>query len=440
MKKSVIFFLILAMIPMLSAVEVNMKTNFSTGETLMAKVSGNFINPILKENVAFYRGHVKIPINFDVTEIEDEFYIYAQLIDKTPGNYSLSVENVKHMKGTQVSEEDIVAEFAINNNQADFTVNPGFVVTDDDFIIDVQNLQDYKIDISINAGEITTPVNTGEQGFFASLFGDPVVEENTPVTSVSVKSGEIKKIKFHVENFQKSTFKNIEIKSNNLNYQIPIYIIVNKTIEEKKEREIKFDIEGLNISLPTNSNSTRAIYVKNTGKTTLYNITLFVSDSLKNYVFLSTEKIDELKEGSNAKIEITFYSESDEDIISGSIKANESELVYSYFYLVLNFIEDYIPLNNSGDEVIILDVSKSCSEMGGNVCTDTQKCEGVEKNAKDELCCVGTCKKIETSSTGKIIGWVIVIIIFLFLGWMIKKNYKKKSKEVNLLETGKGKK
>jgi len=52
-KKSIIFILILliilliiSFIPTISAVEINMKTNFSQGETLLAKISGTFVQPL----------------------------------------------------------------------------------------------------------------------------------------------------------------------------------------------------------------------------------------------------------------------------------------------------------------------------------------------------------------------------------------------------------
>ena len=91
--KILIILFILLLLPLISAVEFELKTNFSQGETLIAKVSGYFLEPILKENIFFYRGHVRIPMEYDVAEIGEEFYIYALLSDKSPNNYSIVIKN-----------------------------------------------------------------------------------------------------------------------------------------------------------------------------------------------------------------------------------------------------------------------------------------------------------------------------------------------------------
>ena len=149
MKKGAIFILILLLVPIMSAIEFDMGTNLSRGETLTARVSGYFLEPILKENIFFYRGHVRIPMEYDVAKIDKRFYIYADLSDKTPNNYSLVIKNVRYMKGSQVSEEEITKDFSISEDTADFSINPGFVITKSDYFIEVQNLQDYQITIQI---------------------------------------------------------------------------------------------------------------------------------------------------------------------------------------------------------------------------------------------------------------------------------------------------
>ena len=148
-KKGVIILILLLVVPLISAVEFDMKTNFSQGETLMAKVSGNFLESITNENIFLYRGHVRVSINPYVAKINNDFYIYAQLLGKAPNNYSIVIENAKYMEGNQVNEEDIVKNFSITEDTADFSIEPGFIVTDSDFFIKVQNLQDNKITIQI---------------------------------------------------------------------------------------------------------------------------------------------------------------------------------------------------------------------------------------------------------------------------------------------------
>ena len=159
MKKIMIIFLALFLFPIISAVEIDMKDSFSQGETLTAKVSGNFFKAISEQDVVFYRGHVRTSIVAFVTKINNDFYIYANLIDKSPNNYSIAIENAEYFEGSQIVEEDIVKNFSINENVADFSVDKGFVITEEDFFIEVLNLQDMEIAIDLGS------VNYNTRGF-----------------------------------------------------------------------------------------------------------------------------------------------------------------------------------------------------------------------------------------------------------------------------------
>ncbi|MBU2104709.1 MAG: hypothetical protein KKF67_02965 [Nanoarchaeota archaeon] len=196
MKKIIFLFLIfLFLFPIISAVEFTIKDEFKQGETLLAKVSGNFVDPILKENINFYRGHVRVSIEPFVAKINDEFYIYA-LLPETANNYSIVISGAKYMNGSQLSDANITKEFVITNLTADFSVSPGFAVAENDFSLEVQNLQDSQITI-----EITSETISGDEEDFS--FND----------SVSLKSGEIKKIKFNLDKITEPTFKIVKLTS-----------------------------------------------------------------------------------------------------------------------------------------------------------------------------------------------------------------------------------
>ncbi len=420
MKRDLIFVLILILfvIPLISAVEVDMKTNLSQEETLMAKVSGYFLEPILEENIFFYRGHVRVPMVYDVAEINDEFYIYALIGDKEPQNYSLVIKDARYMKGSQVSEEDIVKNFSITDNTADFSIEPGFVVTNEDFFIEVQNLQDYEI-------AIKTEIKNKAENTFENWFKDGNESE------VSLLSGEKKKINFNVE--EMNQFSVIKLSTENLVYEIPAYVFTEAS--SKGEKGFNLEPSELNISLPTNYEATRILYLYNTGNEDLENISLFVSDSLKNYINLSIENIEELDKDSNIKIEFYLFSE-DEKEIEGSIKAKtEDDLLITYSEILLSFVDDYVPLEEE-DEIT---VTKTCAELNGMICDKQEKCDGTSVNAKNSVCCLGNCKEIKKSSAGTIIGWIIVVLIVGFIVWFFLKKYRKVKKPINLLEIARGK-
>jgi len=188
-KLFLVFFLILLSFQLVSAVEFNLKENFSQGETIITKVSGNFLTPIARENVFFYREpeHVRIPIDYGILKIINDYYVYVFISGKPSGNYSFSIENVKYMEGTEVIESDIVRNFVITTEKAPFSLKPGFIAASGDFFVEVQNLKDKQITINVK-----TPTLSGSEREILVYSGGVSAKE----MAISVNSGEIKKIYF----------------------------------------------------------------------------------------------------------------------------------------------------------------------------------------------------------------------------------------------------
>ena len=89
MKKPLALLIFLILIfPIISAVEFEIKSNYSQGETLIAKFSANFVDAVTVNNVIFYRGHTRTSIEPHLTKIGEEYYLYAQLSERID-NYSL---------------------------------------------------------------------------------------------------------------------------------------------------------------------------------------------------------------------------------------------------------------------------------------------------------------------------------------------------------------
>ncbi len=423
----------LFIIPIASAVEFEVDSEFDHGETFLAKISGNFIDPILAKNIFFYRGHVTTSVPFSILKIGEGYYIYAQLLDKDAGEYSIAIENVRYYEGSQIIDEDIIKNFTITNKTADFSVNPGFVITSEDFFIEAKNLQDHQITIKVKE----TETSEKKVGFFESLFG--IGEDSERL--ITLYSGEIKKIDFEIGGLNETVINKVELSTENTFYKIPVYIIKNKTAVEKKEIGFKFEPSELNITLSTNSNATRIIYLINTGDLILENISLSVSYSLKQYTSLSAELIDKLNPNSSKKIELRFNSDDEEKIVEGQItaKVEENGNVYAYSAVMLNFQKFYLPIVGEGEIGKKPPVSQNCAEMGGVICDLKQNCTGKLERARDYICCIGECEEIKKSSAGKIIGWLMIIAVIGLLIWFFKKKYRGAKKEINLLEIAKGK-
>lgn len=412
-KVLIIFFALLFLFPLATAIEIDMKTDFSQGETLIAKISGNFYEPISKEDIIFNRGHVRTSIIPFVTEINNNFYIYAQLLDKSPNNYSIIIENAKFIQGNTIIEEDILKNFSITENFADFSVNPGFVLTNEDFFIEIRNLKDNEV----NVVSTISDESSSNTGFFASLFGDVNYVNDGPI--VTLKPGEIKKINFEISGLE--DFGVIRLSSENSEYEIPFNVFSRE--EEEKEKRFRFEPSEIDVSMATDSETFKIVYLRNLGEETIENISLEVSDSLAPYIGLSIDNIDKLEGNSSKKINVYFYSYEEEVIVKGEIIASSGN-DYAYASVFLDSLKDFIPLDDN-EEKPTFSSSKTCSELNGNICTSTQKCDGEIEYATDNVCCIGECVEIEESPTGMILGWTILILIILFLIWFYLKRYKK---------------
>lgn len=447
MKKSAVFLLVLLLfscLPLVVAVEFDMKDNYAQGETIIARISGNFVTSVTKDNIFFYRGHVRIAMEYDITRIGEDYYLYAILSGKSPAGYSISIEDVKYMKGIKVMEEDIVKNFSITNNTAPFSLNPGFVVSSDDFFVEVQNLRDSRITVNVK-----TKTNTS--GGREIL----ILPDESKEYSLSLNSGEIEKIKFKLGKGEPA-LQEIELSvegaeaisedktcffwenctqtsaggSPGLTYKLPVYITSGE--EKPREKIFRFEPSELISSFPANTTAKRTFYLYNTAGKELKNISVSLSSSLTPYANLSVVKIENLANGSNAPVELTLFS-SIETEIEGSIKA-ETGNTTADSYISLKFIRNYVPVNETTNES---KKEKTCAELNGNICAQEEQCDTVPVYAKDNVCCIGTCNKIKKSSTGKIIAVALIAVIILFLVWFYYAKYKKSKRIVDFMKLAK---
>jgi hypothetical protein len=380
MNKKILLFLILGiflMIPFVSSIQIDMKENYKRGETIIAKISGNFLDSIKKSNINFYRRHMTTTFDdFNIKKIEDNYYLYIGVpLEKIPDNYSISIKGVSYMKEGKISKDEIKINFTIMNESTEFTLTPGLIYTSSKFYLEVQNLLDENLIINIEENEeyasvgTTSGTNETEKSFWELIFGKKQNSTNVTETinyetnnhvKINFIPGETKKIWFEVEN--RTEFKTITLSSSNQIYNVPIYIIYTG-----------------NATANTNSD--------------LSNFTNISED--ENGTIILDENI----------------TESNNTIIIFDNKTNKS---------VVKFLE-------------------TCDKMGGIICNDTQECNGTEENSLDANCCIGECKNIEKSNIGKTVGWILLGVVLVIIIFVMIKKSNKKSKPVNLLDVGKKK-
>ncbi len=416
MKIPIIFFAVLFLLsPLFSAVEFNMKETYSQGETLISTFSANFVDAVTKENVRFYRGHVRVSIEPHLTKIGEEYYLYAQL-PENPANYSVRLEDVKYMKGSQVVEEDIIKNFTITNQTSDFWVDPGVIVTSGDFDVEMQNLQENKIIINLKIETVS-----GDEGtYYSSSFGEfNEGDEN----SFSLISGAKQKLSFKVKDIEEDSLKKIIIYTGNQTYyEIPLYVLATP-VSNKKEQNFQFDSKELQIKIPTGEELVKTVAIKNTGQEPLSNIQISFSEELNPYLLIPIKNIEFLDVGEEAEIGLYFSKSLEEKVIEGQLKAQTDSGLYTYSALTLIYLRDYKLSESEIKESVI----KTCSDLGGRTCLEGEKCSVEITYAKDGVCCEGSCIKQEKGSFGWL-GWILIVLVIGFLIWFFLKYRKIESK------------
>lgn len=437
MKKSLIVILILTLLlPSVLAIEVTTKDEIKIGETFQAKFSGNFIDPVLRENVAFYRTtggrHTLIPAEYDVIKIDEEYYVWAILPEATD-NYTVEIRDIRYKMGTSESTDDVITPFSVTEELASFQINPGMVYTNGNFEIAMQNMLNEKISIDI----ITSTVFGDTNKFW---FFEPIAEVKDKVT-FELKSGEGKSVDFRVDAIILPSQKDITITSGDTSYTVPVYVFRNVTnnisLTIAPEIDYRFGLVRINTTMTTSVNKTKIVYIKNHGEDDIENITISISGILKRYVELSLNNISKLRANESKKIELYFKTGIEEKEIEGQLKASVNSADYVYLPIFFNIVKGYIPadVEDNGNGQIPDDSCYKCS-------TD----EVCDVELDENECCQGLCeakeeKKESGSSTGKIVGWVIIIAIIGFLIWFFKFKYKgTKRKEVALLRPSQKKK
>jgi hypothetical protein len=434
MKKEIILLLSLIIIfPLISAIDISMESNIPKGETVIASFSGNFVDSITKSNVYFYRGHVRTSFDYDIAKIGENYYIYFQTVGKAENNYSINISGVRYMTGSQVSSQQISKSFSIISKTADFSVTPGFVITNGNFSINVQNIKSSPIVINLE-----TEVNSGSsQGFFGFLFKGDKVER-----SISLLSGETKTLYIELEGISETTIRNIRLSTNNTEYNIPSYVIVENTIiippkenntitnqtNNSKPNQTNISNNNQTSNHTNNENNSGSITYPNEEEKCSFFGRLF-GTCANNVTENGTQKNETFSNGT-----IKNQTSYNNTFSNGTLKNNSSS---NPGYEVIKSGNKTIAIKN-GTILNGSATSKTCVEIKGYICSSGEICQNTTIYAKDAKCCISKCVKEESKTNGKIIGWAIIGFLFiLIIRFFVVKFKGMKKKNDPILNTKK---
>jgi hypothetical protein len=326
-------------------------------------------------------------MDFDLLKIEDVYYLYASLTDKEPNNYSILIEDVEYFKGAKIIKEDLQRNFTIKNNITDFSISKGFVMTQDDFSITIQNLQEDKINVT-------------------SEF----LEERTK----ELYSGEIIELNFDVSNAPAQEIKILKLSSENTEYKLPIFVL--EVPKQRTPVKFDFDVPNLNITLDINNGTKRTIYINNTGEETIFQLKLSLSEELEKYASLSQTEFFNLSAGFLYPLELSIFSDEMPRTFNGEITAISGG-VNQAINVSVKFSPGHV-------EEVVSGIG-ACSELGGTLCASEDLCGGEIFIAEDGNCCPGNCGSPKKPFPWKIFGWLIIILLIIGVVWFYFQRFKK---------------
>ncbi len=463
-KKSFNFFLLLFVMLFFSlnlagALQIQLsKESYDAGETLTARVNADFLNSLSSSNVLFYRGHVLVNVIYDAVFSNNTFFIYAITPDSAR-DYTIVIKNVKYRENGIAKETDISKNFSVSSEKADFYVTPGFILTEGNFNIRAVNKKENYTNIKASFQNIQQNISLSPLGYkiislsakdinifsiiYLSLEGEktgysvPVLvypaaqategtsanETNAPAANVSqdTNASSANLSASNITNETNASSANASVQPDTQTYQ------AQETLKFSPDSIIELSLtqEQLPIILP--------ISLMNLHTETIADISLSYDKALEGIISIAPDFIDSIEPASIQDIELTINNATKQGFFSGSIYA-KSDNFSAVFYLEVNITKDYSNLDS-----LDLATEEACNTEEEKICQPSEFCEnGVGRHTADGYCCDGgVCKKAEPekteSSSGKIIGFAIlllVIIIALLLFMKFKKAKKKDIAEV----------
>jgi len=392
MKKLVLVLLVLQLISIVSAVEINLsKESYAPFETLQAEIYGNFIDGLKVENIHFYRER-NIPLIYDILKLGNKYLLYA-LLPSTEGNYTLKIKDIRYETPSGVSTEDIIKEFNVKStNETPLTINPGFIVTRDDFYIKIEANKNTEIE--------------------AEFLGEK--------QTLSLVQNKEKKVYFSVSEINNYTETNIKIN----NYNIPVFVFPETSSDIKETSKFRFNPSEIETIISKEDSYSFKVSLINLGNKNITDITL--SSNISDLVVgITPDFISELEAEGREFINLTISSEEAADF-SGKIIAS-SENLSAELQVDIKIVENKSDIIYNGDHTPGYTEDETCEDLGGKICSAEEKCNIPLELTQDGYCCKGECIVEEEGDTSWIYGVIIMIAVLaglIFLSFYMKKRQK----------------
>lgn len=400
------FAFLILVVPFSSSITSDMQAEYSQDETVVVKISGNILEPISKEQVEFKKENVRVPFSYDIKKLGDgKYYLWfvtPSNVEKQNNsqNYTLLIKGISTTLNGLTTKLNFSQNFSVSGKFSDYYIEPGFVFTKEDF----------KIDVTLNRDDDTN------------------IDIDFPYQHTITLAPGKNTINFPIKDLSGTAFLLLKVGQ----YTFPAYIIKNQS-EVVKSRYI--DVLPFRIDAVRSFNDDNLYYqfnVKNIWQKNIdnlyvqYNNSIFslTPDNKRRLGINETASYNiQLKSTSNKNIHEIIYIKSDENNISYAMPI---EVIYMSNVSALN--------SSAGTGNNVSDGLYTCSELLGKVCSAQEECSGETQVSKDGICCKGTCKQANQSSSKAWIGYLIAAIVLIGVIFIYFK-YKGVKNDKNPIKT-----
>ncbi len=342
---------------------------YQPGETMIIEIQGNILEPIGPSDIIFKRAHVAIAVDYDVKRILDKYYLYAQ-VPTNSNNYTLFINSISTTVNGQPQTIDYNQTFQVTGNLTDYSISPGFIITDNDFYLTIKSNLDQQTTININfPSEGTATLNPG-------------MNELRFATS-SLQSG------FYLASIGKYIVPIRLIKQSNTSSAKALIEAYPRLVRETLKSDTK---KYYNISITNKGNS---------NSNNLY----FTYD--KNLFNLSAETIEEIAPNSSTNLIINLKKLNGE-LFNTIFIASGSEILGNITFEIFFTNNESEVTNSSKPEYY-------CSELAGKFCSATEVCSTQPIQSLDGSCCLGECRIKEDSTSSSWIFYTLVIVVLVII-------------------------
>ena len=347
---------------------------------MIIEIQGNILEPIKSQDVIFKRAHVAIAVDYDVKRIGDKYYIYAQM-PLNRNNYTLFINNLATTVNGQNQEIDYNQTFKVEGNLSDYSISPGFIISDKNFILTINSNLDQPITINLNfpderavtlqpgVNNIQMQISSVNQGIYLATIGKYII----PIQII----------------------KQQDANPGDKTLVIVFPRIIKQTILANQQKTYNFSITNIG------SNATDNLYFS-------FNQDIFD---------ITPSQIESLQPNSSQEFNLTLKRTTENSILE-NILISRFGSILTNMEIDISFTNNETQVNSSGNNQYY------CSELNGKFCSATETCSTQVISSLDgPSCCTGVCQ-VEEKSSNSWIMYVAIILILIIL-FFVYRSYKK---------------